>query len=351
MDEEEAQMLRARLQHLELMQAQLRRDKESAERDFGHQRSKFRDILMMRENELAQVQTAQRSLQAQYQRDKTELTNRLSTAQGEMDSFQQMAQVLEVSSKAELEEQKRQHQDEITSMRQILEVSADETARQNREMWLAERQQLEVEITRLRSQQASSTSAASSAATPTSSSNAAATPTQTTSSHLSTLLPTLLKRGVSEEVSDAAGKATTKDVDRGGASAAGVAGEKQEVRQLKERLKESRTKVKALQRQLDVVTKVPEGKRNGLFGNLFSSSASAAEGKMSVEEQMKQQSLQSCSRQDLETFVSALMAQKGVLQAENTDLRSRMEDTGDIISLTRSASAGPASAGGVTPSS
>ena len=31
-------------------------------------------------------------------------------------------------------------------------VSADETARQNREMWLAERQQLEVEITRLRSQ-------------------------------------------------------------------------------------------------------------------------------------------------------------------------------------------------------
>ena len=51
-------MLRARLQHLELMQAQLRRDKESAERDFGHQRSKFRDILMMRESKWAKPRSS-----------------------------------------------------------------------------------------------------------------------------------------------------------------------------------------------------------------------------------------------------------------------------------------------------
>lgn len=46
----EAEVLRSRLQQLELQQAQLKREKEMAESEFGQQRSKFRDILVKRES-------------------------------------------------------------------------------------------------------------------------------------------------------------------------------------------------------------------------------------------------------------------------------------------------------------
>ncbi|GAB1603833.1 GTPase-binding effector 1-like isoform X2 [Argonauta hians] len=354
---EDVRVLHERLSYLERRERELIGEKEEQEKEFGLKRAKLKDLFLQKEEELKQ----ERENRAEAVGKNHSLLIDLKKLQSELEDLKAAAAVSEENKQDEVEDIRRQCQEEIASLQSIMKEAADEASRKTAEQYESvwqrmmkvnekseqELQDLKMQLNQERegflasvakslkrvSGSVSSSSAASVEAESLEDSMRKASnkmktlllpssPTQKAKppqANLKTLLTAFRKDGDHKDLQAQEDAEILKSV---------VLPLEEEIKLLKTKLQESDDKVKDLEKQLsdisvdEVMAKLYDTKKSPSLPE-FDENIDPEE---KIQQLMKYLKAEKSSRTDLEMFVAVLNTQKSVLHTENDTLRTELHE-------------------------
>ncbi|XP_052832891.1 rab GTPase-binding effector protein 1-like [Octopus bimaculoides] len=122
---EELRVLHERLAYLERRERELIREKEEQEKEFGLKRAKLKELFLQKEEELKR----ERDTTAEALGKNNSLLIDLKKLQSELEDLKAAAAVSEENKQDEVEDIRRQCQEEIASLQSIMKEAADEASR------------------------------------------------------------------------------------------------------------------------------------------------------------------------------------------------------------------------------
>lgn len=310
---EELRILHERLAYLERRERELVREKEDQEKEFGLKRAKFKELFLQKEEELKR----ERETTAEALGKNNSLMLDLKKLQSELEDLKAAAAVSEENKHDEVEDIRRQCQQEIASLQSIMKEAADEasrtTAAQYESVWQRmmkvnekseqELQDLRKQLTQEREGFLASVAKSLKRVGGVSSNNA-------------TMEPESLEDSMRKAQEDAE---ILKSV---------VLPLEEEIKALKNKVQESDDKVKDLEKQLaevsvdEAMAKVCDAKKSPSLPEFDENT----EPEEKIQQLMKYLKVEKSSRTDLEMFVAVLNTQKSVLQTENETLKSELHE-------------------------
>ncbi|CAI9741391.1 GTPase-binding effector 1-like isoform X2 [Octopus vulgaris] len=353
---EELRVLHERLAYLERRERELIREKEEQEKEFGLKRAKLKELFLQKEEELKR----ERDTTAEALGKNNSLLIDLKKLQSELEDLKAAAAVSEENKQDEVEDIRRQCQEEIASLQSIMKEAADEasrkTAAQYESVWQRmmkmnekseqELQDLKMQLNQERegflasvakslkrvSGSVSSTNASVEAESLEDSMRKASNKMKTlllpssptlkskpAQANLKTLLTAFRKDGDHKELQAQEDAEILKSV---------VLPLEEEIKLLKSKVQESDDKIKDLEKQLsdisvdEAMAKVYDTKKSPSLPE-FDENIDPDE---KIQQLMKYLKAEKSSRTDLEMFVAVLNTQKSVLQTENDTLRTELHE-------------------------
>eukprot|EP00106_Octopus_bimaculoides_P018813 XP_014786255.1 PREDICTED: rab GTPase-binding effector protein 1-like [Octopus bimaculoides] len=345
---EELRVLHERLAYLERRERELIREKEEQEKEFGLKRAKLKELFLQKEEELKR----ERDTTAEALGKNNSLLIDLKKLQSELEDLKAAAAVSEENKQDEVEDIRRQCQEEIASLQSIMKEAADEasrkTAAQYESVWqrmmkMNEKSEQELQDLKMQLNQEREGFLASVAkslkrvsghtfnmaglrigwasnkmktlllpSSPTLKSKPA-------QANLKTLLTAFRKDGDHKELQAQEDAEILKSV---------VLPLEEEIKLLKNKVQESDDKIKDLEKQLsdisvdEAMAKVYDTKKSPSLPE-FDENIDPDE---KIQQLMKYLKAEKSSRTDLEMFVAVLNTQKSVLQTENDTLRTELHE-------------------------
>uniref|UniRef100_A0A0L8FWQ6 Rabaptin GTPase-Rab5 binding domain-containing protein n=1 Tax=Octopus bimaculoides TaxID=37653 RepID=A0A0L8FWQ6_OCTBM len=330
---EELRVLHERLAYLERRERELIREKEEQEKEFGLKRAKLKELFLQKEEELKR----ERDTTAEALGKNNSLLIDLKKLQSELEDLKAAAAVSEENKQDEVEDIRRQCQEEIASLQSIMKEAADEasrkTAAQYESVWqrmmkMNEKSEQELQDLKMQLNQEREGFLASVAKSLKRASNKMKTlllPSSPTlkskpaQANLKTLLTAFRKDGDHKELQAQEDAEILKSV---------VLPLEEEIKLLKNKVQESDDKIKDLEKQLsdisvdEAMAKVYDTKKSPSLPE-FDENIDPDE---KIQQLMKYLKAEKSSRTDLEMFVAVLNTQKSVLQTENDTLRTELHE-------------------------
>lgn len=311
---EQLRILHERLAYLERRERELIREKEDQEKEFGLKRAKLKELFLQKEEELKR----ERETTVEALGKNNSLLLDLKKLQSELEDLKAAAAVSEENKHDEVEDIRRQCQQEIASLQSIMKEAADEasrtTAAQYESVWqrmMKVNEKSEQELQDLRKQLTQEREGfLASVAKSLKRVSGGVTSTN------ATMEPESLEDSMRKAQEDAE---ILKSV---------VLPLEEEIKSLKNQVQESDEKVKDLEKQLaevsvdEAMAKVCEAKKSPSLPEFDENT----EPEEKIQQLMKYLKVEKSSRTDLEMFVAVLNTQKSVLQTENETLKSELHE-------------------------
>ncbi|CAI9741389.1 GTPase-binding effector 1-like isoform X2 [Octopus vulgaris] len=311
---EELRVLHERLAYLERRERELIREKEEQEKEFGLKRAKLKELFLQKEEELKR----ERDTTAEALGKNNSLLIDLKKLQSELEDLKAAAAVSEENKQDEVEDIRRQCQEEIASLQSIMKEAADEasrkTAAQYESVWqrmMKMNEKSEQELQDLKMQL-----------------------NQEREGFLASVAKSLKRVSGSVSSTNASVEAESlEDSMRKAQEDAEILKSvvlplEEEIKLLKSKVQESDDKIKDLEKQLsdisvdEAMAKVYDTKKSPSLPE-FDENIDPDE---KIQQLMKYLKAEKSSRTDLEMFVAVLNTQKSVLQTENDTLRTELHE-------------------------
>lgn len=311
---EELRVLHERLAYLERRERELIREKEEQEKEFGLKRAKLKELFLQKEEELKR----ERDTTAEALGKNNSLLIDLKKLQSELEDLKAAAAVSEENKQDEVEDIRRQCQEEIASLQSIMKEAADEasrkTAAQYESVWqrmMKMNEKSEQELQDLKMQL-----------------------NQEREGFLASVAKSLKRVSGSVSSTNASVEAESlEDSMRKAQEDAEILKSvvlplEEEIKFLKNRVQESDDKIRDLEKQLsdisvdEAMAKVYDAKKSPSLPE-FDDNIDPEE---KIQQLMKYLKAEKSSRTDLEMFVAVLNTQKSVLQTENDTLRTELHE-------------------------